>query len=78
MSLLKTNLPGFAKDTKTGVIVNTDLETKIKMVKATRQQFKEHKNFEMRIADLEARIARLEAPGEWWNSNHIQSTWGTR
>ncbi len=59
-SLLKTNVPGFMKDPKTGVLHNTN-EASIKMAQEARRNWKQQKTLERRIEELEERLLRLES-----------------
>jgi vacuolar-type H+-ATPase subunit D/Vma8 len=57
--LIRTNLPNFKKDTKTNTLINTNVNL-IEATKTARRLYKERKNTEDRINNLEYRIAQLE------------------
>ena len=56
--MLKTDLPGFAKDEKTGLLVNVDV-SKFDTIKEQRKRYKEQRTLETRIAELEKTVQWL-------------------
>ncbi len=59
MTLLKTNIPGFMKDPKTGVLHNVN-EAAILANNEAYRRWKENRGLKVQIEDLEDRIRRLE------------------
>jgi len=60
MALQKTNAAGYMKDPKTGLVLNTNDKELVKF-KAERQRAKDVVDLKARVAQLEAKIVRLEA-----------------
>lgn len=52
MKLFKTNVPGFVKDPKSGVVINTNVG-ELQTIRAARKQRREHDELKDRISQLE-------------------------
>ena len=57
--LIKTNLPGWSKDSETGAVVQTDLR-EYQALKLKRQEARDRKDFLDRIDNIAKRLEELE------------------
>ncbi len=60
IDLVRTNVPGFSKNKKSNVLINTDT-TRIASVKEERQRLKRLQSMQDQINMLEKRVATLES-----------------
>jgi hypothetical protein len=58
MELVKTNIPGFSKDMKSNVILNTDM-SKYKRIQMDRQKNKEFENLKQDVAAIHSDLALI-------------------
>lgn len=59
MAIAKTNVPGWKKNMKTGILINAN-ENAVEQAQQARRAWREKKNLENRVNMLEERIQRLE------------------